>query len=101
MYQFPTNSARRFGPSVDRFRAALGEGTISHDGDPNLARHLANARLVRGPGRADDDGHQLFTLEKAGPGRLIDAAVAAILAPEAIASAEPVVERELLVAWGR
>jgi phage terminase large subunit-like protein len=80
---YPTNSGRRFGPAVDRFRTALAEGRISHDGNPDLARHLANARLVRTGGRAADDGHALFTLEKAGPGRLIDASVAAVLAHEA------------------
>lgn len=85
---FPTNSIRRFGPAIDRFRVAVAEAQLQHDGDRDLARHLANARLVRGPGRAADDGHQLHTLEKAGPGQLIDAAVAAILAVEAIATAK-------------
>lgn len=85
----PTNSARRFGPAVDRFMAAIAEGRISHNGDRRLARHLANARLVRGPGRASDDGHALYTIEKAGPGRLIDASVAAILAYEAVATVGP------------
>jgi phage terminase large subunit-like protein len=96
----PTNSVLRFGPAVDRFRAALAEGRISHDGDPDLARHLANARLVRGPGRAADEGHALYTLEKAGPGRFIDAAVSAINAYEAMATA-PAVEpvRESHFAW--
>ncbi len=97
--EFPTNTARRFGPAVDRFRAAAAEGAISHDGDADLARHLANARLVRGRGRAEDDGHALFTLEKAGHGRYIDASVAAILALEAIASVGPLIEREPMVAW--
>lgn len=97
----PTNSVRRFGPPVDRFRSALAEGRISHRGDPDLARHLANARLVRGPGRATDDGHALFTLEKAGPGRFIDAAVAAINAYEAIATAPAAAAplREFMAAW--
>ncbi|MFI5258310.1 MAG: hypothetical protein ACHQ01_01685 [Candidatus Limnocylindrales bacterium] len=81
----PTNSIRRFGPAVDRFRAAIAAGRVSHCGDRNLARHMANARLVRGPGRGEE-GHALYTLEKAGPGRLIDAAVAATLAYEAAAS---------------
>jgi hypothetical protein len=80
---YPTNSGRRFGPAVDRFRTALAEGRVSHDGNADLARHLANARLLRTGGRAADDGHALFTLEKAGPGRLIDASVAAVLAHEA------------------
>ena len=98
----PTNSQRRFGPAVDRFRAAVAEGRIRHDGDPDLARHLGNARLVRGPGRAADDGHALFTIEKAGPGRLIDAAVAAILAYAALAEADAIeepVKRDVLMAW--
>lgn len=90
----PTNSIRRFGPSVDRFRAAIAEGRISHSGDRDLARHLANARLVRGPGRSDDDGHALYTLEKAGPGRLIDAAVATVNAYEAMATAPAAVPAE-------
>lgn len=98
---YPTNSVRRFGPAVDRFRVAIAEGRLSHDGAPDLARHVANARLVRGPCRASDDGHALFTLEKAGRGRLIDAAVAATLAVEAIATAPPGPgrEAEMLVAW--
>jgi hypothetical protein len=96
----PTNSVRRFGPAVDRFRAALAEGRITHDRDPDLARHLANARLVRGPGRAADDGHALYTLEKAGPGRFIDAAVAAVNAYEAMATAPAaVIPPESHFAW--
>jgi len=96
----PTNSVRRFGPQVDRFRVAIAEGAVSHDGDPDLARHLANARLIRGGGRAADDGHALFTVEKAGPGRLIDAAVASVLSFEAMATAPvPKPEPEPLAAW--
>lgn len=101
---FPTNSVTRFGPAVDRFRAAVAAGTLSHDADPDLTRHVLNARLVRGRGRADDDGHALYLLEKPGAGRLIDAAVASVLAGEAMAHAlreqppaEP--ERVPLVAW--
>jgi hypothetical protein len=98
--EYPTNSVRRFGPAVDRFRAALAAGRISHDGDPDLTRHLLNARLLRGRGAAADGGHALFTLEKPGPGRLIDAAVAAVLAYEAMAtSPPPEPEREPMVAW--
>jgi phage terminase large subunit-like protein len=97
---YPTSSVRRFGAAVDRFRVAVAEGSLSHDGDANLARHLANARLGRGAGAAADSGHALFTLEKAGPGRLIDAAVAAVLAFEAMAGAPvPEPQRETLFAW--
>ena len=84
---YPTNSVTRFGPAVDRFRAALAAGTVCHDADADLTRHLLNARLVRGRGRAEDDGHALYLLEKPGHGRLIDAAVASVLAFEAMARA--------------
>jgi phage terminase large subunit-like protein len=70
-------------PAVDRFRSALEEGRVTHDGDEGLARYVLNARL-RKVGR-DEDGRGRYTLEKAGPGRLIDALVASVLAYEAVA----------------
>jgi hypothetical protein len=79
--ELPTNSIQRMPPAVDRFRVALEEGKLCHDGDEDLRRHVLNARL-RKVGR-DDDGRGRFTLEKAGPGRLIDGCVAAVLAYEA------------------
>jgi len=98
--ELPTNSIRRFGPAVDRFLAALAAGRLSHNGDHDLRRHVLNARLLRGRGSAADDGHALYTLEKPGPRRLIDAAVASVLAYEALATtAPPEPEREPMVAW--
>lgn len=85
--EWPTNSNTRMAPAVDRFRTALQEGRISHNGAPDLARHVLNARL-RKVGR-DEDGRGRYTLEKAGPGRLIDAAVAAVLANEGAAVMGP------------
>jgi phage terminase large subunit-like protein len=81
--EWPTNSPRRQAPAVDRFRTALQEARLHHDGDPDLRRHVLNARL-RKVGR-DDDGRGRFLLEKAGPNRYMDAAVAATLAVEAAA----------------
>ena len=89
----PTNSVTRMAPAVDRFRVALAEGRISHTGDSVLTRHVLNARL-RPVGR-DEDGRGRFTLEKPGPGRLIDAAVASVLAFEA--ASVPAVEPWVLV----
>lgn len=80
---FPTNSIRRMAPAIDRFRTALEEGRLRHNGDPALRRHALNGRL-RKVGR-DEDGRGRYTLEKAGPGRLIDALVASVLADEAAA----------------
>jgi phage terminase large subunit-like protein len=64
--EFPTNSTKRMAPAIDRFRTTLGEGRITHDGDPDLARHMLNVRL-RKVGRTDD-GRGADTLEKAGRG---------------------------------
>jgi hypothetical protein len=81
--EYATNVTRRMATAVDRFRSATATGALSHDGDPDLVRHVLNARL-RAAGR-DLDGRGVYTLEKAGPGRLIDACVAAVLAFEAVA----------------
>jgi phage terminase large subunit-like protein len=83
---WPTNSRRRMAPAVDRFRSAIAEGHLSHNGDPDLTRHVLNARL-RSVGR-DEDGRGLFMLEKAAPGRLIDGCIAALLAFEAAVQLE-------------
>jgi phage terminase large subunit-like protein len=88
--EFPTNSSTRMAPAVDRFRTALQERRLSHDGDPDLARHVLNARL-RKVGR-DEDGRGRYVLEKAGPGRLIDGCVAAVLAYDAAMQIEAPLE---------
>jgi phage terminase large subunit-like protein len=88
--EWPTNSLKRMPKAVDRFRTGLQEGRVTHDGDEGLRRHVLNARL-RKVGR-DEDGRGRYTLEKAGPGRLIDGCVAAILAYEAATQIEEPVE---------
>ena len=85
--ELPTNSVRRMPEVVDRFRSALEQESITHSGDPDLRRHVLNARL-RKVGR-DEDGRGRYSLEKAGPGRLIDACVAACLAYEGAVVAGP------------
>jgi hypothetical protein len=57
--KFPIASRTRFAPACDRFRADLLEGTLSHDGDPLLARHVGHAVAKRTP-------HGL-AIEKAAP----------------------------------
>lgn len=81
--EFPTNSNAKMAPVVDRFRTGITENRITHPGDETFTRHILNARL-RKVGR-DEDGRGRYTLEKACPGRLIDACVAATLAVEAAA----------------
>ncbi len=92
--EFPTNSNRRMAPAVDRFRSAVTEGHLTHDGDPDLTRHVLNARL-RTAGR-DEDGRGTYAIEKAGPGRLIDGCVAGLLAFEGAAQMEPPKREPLL-----
>ena len=40
---FPTASRQRMAPAVDRFRAAVLEHELAHDGDPVLAAHVGHA----------------------------------------------------------
>jgi len=84
--------------AVDRFRSGLIEGHFTHDGDPDLGRHVLNARLR--PVGTDDDGRGMYILEKAGPGRLIDGCVAAVLATEGAAQlVEKAEVEEPLIFW--
>jgi hypothetical protein len=78
--EFRTSAATRMGPAVDRFRTAVAEATLSHDGSEALSRHVYNARI-----RTTAGGHPV--IERVGPGRHVDACVAAVLAFEARAQA--------------
>ena len=88
--EVPMNSPARAAELVDRFRVAVAEGSVHHDGDPDLRRHVLNARL-RKVGR-DEAGLGRYAVAKAGPGRLIDACAASLLALEAQAQAPAPVE---------
>jgi hypothetical protein len=74
--EFRTSAATRMGPAVDRFRVAVAEASLTHDGSEALSRHVHNARI-----RTTTGGHPV--IERAGPGRHVDACVAAVLAFEA------------------
>ena len=95
--EFPTSSTARFAPAVDRFREAVAEGRVAHAGDADLTSHVLNARLHRTRTRVEH--HDSLTLTKPSPGRLIDGAVAAVLAYEAHAQAPPPPRQELMMAW--
>lgn len=77
--EFRTSAVTRMGPAVDRFRVAVAEAALTHDGSEVLARHVANARV-----RTTAAGHPI--IERVGPSRHIDACVAAVLAYEANAT---------------
>lgn len=71
--EFPQRPSRMI-PATTRFREAVVNGTMTHDGDPVLRRHVANAVL-----RVGSQGGHLSKDAKASP-RKIDAAVAAVMA---------------------
>jgi phage terminase large subunit-like protein len=71
--EFP-QSAARMTPATQRFYEAVMNGSISHAGDPRLARHLANCVL-----RVDSRGSRLSKDARNSP-RKIDLAVAAVMA---------------------
>ena len=71
--EFPQTSGR-MGPATGRFFEAVVNKTVTHSGDPVLARHLSNACL-----KVDARGQRLVKETKWSP-RKIDAALAACMA---------------------
>jgi phage terminase large subunit-like protein len=76
LLEFPTNSRARMIPATGSFYQAVMDGQLSHDGDPALARHLANAVLKETPQGA------LITKEYKASRNHIDLAVAVIIGVE-------------------
>jgi len=72
--KWPSTSARRMVPACAKFYDAAMEGRIEHDGDPLLARHIANAVV-----KTDNLGPRIVKENRQSP-RKIDAAVAAVIA---------------------
>jgi phage terminase large subunit-like protein len=72
--QFETRRPGIFVPACDRFRSAVLEGGLTHDGDPVLARHVTNAVA-----RETSTG---VVVGKAERGRHVDACIAAVVAFE-------------------
>jgi hypothetical protein len=87
--EFPTNVEQRMDRAIERFMTSFAEGEITHDGSPQLARHMKNAVLVKGsrkkprPGEEDSVQTHYLKMAKRGDGMLIDLAVAAVLAHHA------------------
>lgn len=72
---FP-QTASRMTPATTRFFEAVVNKQITHNGDPQLARHIGNATL-----RVDQRGSRLAK-EKRGSSKRIDLAVASVMALE-------------------
>lgn len=72
--EYPTWSRARMAPACTMFYSAVMERTLSHDGDPRLARHLSNCVVKPSP-----EGDYVTKADKNSPAK-IDLAVAAIIA---------------------
>jgi hypothetical protein len=86
VFEEPTNSERRFDADIRLFLQLVKDGALTHDGDADLARHIANAALAKGKRRAahEDDGDDVLArnylhIIKKRSGK-IDASIAAVLA---------------------
>jgi phage terminase large subunit-like protein len=71
--EFPTFSRARMAPACTTFHAAVMDGTLTHDGDPRLARHVANCVVKSSP-----QGDFITKADKDSPAK-IDLAVAAVV----------------------
>jgi hypothetical protein len=79
-----TNRRKQMAVALEGFVTAITEGTVSHDGSKDLARHLGNSRRGELPQR-DEQGKPLWLIRKERPDspHKIDLAMAAILSWEA------------------
>jgi len=86
--EFDTSQQRRMDKAIVRFRDALKNGELTHDGDELLTQHLADTVVVNGNRKSSrEDGDTTSThylkLAKKKSTVKIDASVAAVLAHEA------------------
>jgi phage terminase large subunit-like protein len=83
MVEFPQNSVGRMVPATKNFETAIYEQKVTHDGDPSLARHVANTVA-----KAKGSGYALYK-EHASSKRHIDLTIAALMAFERASSHVP------------
>lgn len=102
-----TNRRRPMTAALENFDTAIKEGTISHDGDKRLIRHVGNSRRHDLPQR-DDEGRPMWLIRKERPDspHKIDLAMAAVLSWEArtdavAAGAQQEPQYQVLVYGGR
>src|SRR5690606_30830690 len=79
-----TNRLKPMAYALQGYVTAMNTGEVSHDGDPDLERHIANSRRRKINVR-DDKGRQLWVIQKERPKspKKIDLAVAGCLSWEA------------------
>jgi phage terminase large subunit-like protein len=79
--EFPTHVRARMAPACTTLYAGVMEGTLTHDGDRRLARHVANAIVKTSP-----EGDYITKPDPKSPAK-IDLAVAAVVAYSASSAA--------------
>jgi len=79
-----TNRPKPMAEALRRYKQAMDEGSLSHDGDPVMADHIGNA-VRRDLTFVDDEGKPLWVISKERPGspKKIDGAMAGCLSWEA------------------
>jgi phage terminase large subunit-like protein len=85
VHEWWTNRRTPMAAALESFDTAMKAGTISHDGDKALERHIANSRRHNMPGHVDEQGKPLWLIQKERPDspHKIDLAMAAVLSWEA------------------
>lgn len=80
-----TNRRRAMTAALENYDTAMKEGTISHDGDKRLTRHIGNCRKQELPGQRDEKGRALWLIRKdrGDSPQKIDLAMASVLSWEA------------------
>lgn len=81
--EFPTFSIARMAPATTLLHAAVMDQRVTHDGDPRLARHVANCVV-----KTSSQGDVITKADKDSPAK-IDLAVAASIAHLAMVQAAP------------
>lgn len=74
-----TNRRRPMAEAVRAYQEAIRSGSVTHNGDPDLIRHVGNCGRVETNLRDEDTGEKLVILGKLHPTRLFDAGMAATL----------------------
>lgn len=79
-----TTRTRQMTAALENFTTAITEGTLSHDGDQDLRRHLGNSRKKNLP-TTEEDGQPQYLIQKETPKSplKIDLAMCAVLSFEA------------------
>jgi hypothetical protein len=98
---FDTNATKRMAAACDRYLTAQAERTSTHDGDPDVTRHvLAMAKKKVRVADPDDDGRTRYVFVKMDT-RKIDAGIADVLALEAAMTmpAAPAPAPEPMAVW--